>query len=70
MSIFNRTTRGSLTLIELMIAMTLSLLVAAAMVVLLAKSKETYRLNENMARLQENDRVAMNVLSSAEGLVV
>jgi type IV pilus assembly protein PilW len=51
-------------MIELMIAMVLSLLVAAAMVMLFANSKETYRLNENMARLQENGRIAMHLISS------
>ncbi|MDZ4730044.1 MAG: PilW family protein [Xanthomonadales bacterium] len=64
MNTFKRTTQSGLTLIELMIAMTLSLLVAAAMIMLFANSKETYRLNENMARLQENGRFAMQLLSS------
>lgn len=64
MNTFKRTTQSGLTLIELMIAMTLSLLVAAAMIMLFANSKETYRLNENMARLQENGRFAVHLLSS------
>ncbi len=64
MNSFTANKQHGLTLIELMIAMTLSLLVAAAMVLLFANSKETYRLNENMARLQENGRFAMHLLSS------
>ncbi len=55
--------QNGLSLIELMVAMTLSLLVAAVMIVLFANSKETYYLNENMARLQENGRFAMHMIA-------
>lgn len=59
----NRNLQRGMTLIELMIAMTLSLLVAAAMIALFANSKETYVMNENLARLQENGRFAMNLMA-------
>ncbi len=63
MSSINRSLQRGLSLIELMIAMTLSLLVAAAMIALFANSKETYNMNESLARLQENGRFAMSLMS-------
>jgi len=59
----DRIRQRGLSLIELMVAMTLGLLVAGAMVLLFANSKETYILNENLARLQENGRFAMHLIS-------
>lgn len=52
-----------LSLIELMIAMTLSLIVAAAMIALFISSRQSYRVNENMSRLQENARFAVAFIS-------
>ncbi len=61
-----------MTLIELMIAVTLGLnlyetipfiTVIGAFVLLFANSKQSYSLNENLARLQENGRFAMHLLS-------
>lgn len=63
MSTIRRNRQHGLTLIEMMVAMTLSVLVAGTMVVLFANSKETYNLNENLARLQENGRFAMHLIS-------
>jgi type IV pilus assembly protein PilW len=58
------TMQKGLSLVELMIAMALSLVVAAAMIMLFAQSKQTYILNENLARLQENGRFALHFLST------
>jgi type IV pilus assembly protein PilW len=52
-----------LSLVELMIAITLSIFIVAAMISLFINSKENYRLNENMSRLQENARFAVSFLS-------
>ena len=50
-------------LIELMIAITLSVVIAAAMISLFINSKQNYRINENMSRLQESARFAVSFLS-------
>jgi type IV pilus assembly protein PilW len=52
-----------LSLIELMIAITLSIFITAAMISLFVNSKQNYRLNENMSRLQENARFAISFLA-------
>jgi type IV pilus assembly protein PilW len=52
-----------LSLIELMIAITLSIFIVAAMISLFVNSKQNYRMNENMSRLQENARFAVSFLS-------
>jgi type IV pilus assembly protein PilW len=52
-----------LSLVELMIAITLSIFIVAAMISLFINSKENYRLNENMSRLQENARFAVSFIS-------
>ena len=57
-----RTQKG-LSLIELMIAVTLSVVIAAAMISLFVNSKENYRVNENMSRLQESARFAVSFLA-------
>jgi Tfp pilus assembly protein PilW len=58
-----RQSQQGLSLIELMIAITLSILITAAMISLFVNSKQNYRLNENMSRLQENARFAMSFLA-------
>jgi len=63
MNTVRRKHQQGLALIELMIAMTLGLLVVGALIMLFANSKETYLLNENLARLQENGRFAMHLVS-------
>ncbi|MFT7413975.1 MAG: type IV pilus assembly protein PilW [Methylophagaceae bacterium] len=50
------------TLIELMIAITLGLLLTAGMIGLFVNSKQTYRVQENLSRMQENARFAMEFL--------
>lgn len=52
------------TLIELMIAIVLGLLISAAMIELFINSKQSYRIQENLSRLQENGRFAMSFLST------
>jgi len=58
-----RQSQMGLSLIELMIAITLSIFITAAMITLFVNSKQNYRLNENMSRLQENARFAMSFLA-------
>lgn len=51
-----------LTLIELMIALALGLLLVAALGYLFIGNRQTYRAQDNIARVQENGRYAMEVL--------
>lgn len=50
-------------LIELMIAITLSIFIAGGMIGLFINAKQSYRVNENMSRLQENARFAVSFIS-------
>lgn len=52
-----------LSIIELMISLTLSLVVLSALVYIYVSSRGTYRGNEAVARIQENGRFAMDWLS-------
>ncbi len=56
-------TQTGVSVIELMIAVTLSVVIAAAMIGLFLNSKQNYRINENMSRLQESARFAVSFLS-------
>lgn len=49
-------------LVELMVAMTIGLIILAAVSSLFVNSKKTYTTQDNMARLQENGRFAMQFL--------
>ncbi len=51
-----------LTLIELMISVTLGLIITLAVGYLYTNSRQTYRVNDNVARIQENGRYAMEVV--------
>jgi type IV pilus assembly protein PilW len=51
------------TLVELMVAVTLSLIILVAVAQLFATSRSTYGLEENLARVQENGRFAMGFLT-------
>jgi type IV pilus assembly protein PilW len=53
-----------ITLVELMIAMVIGLLLTAGILQLFVSNKQTYRVTENMSRLQENGRFAMHFLTS------
>ncbi|MCC6916499.1 PilW family protein [Nitrosomonas sp.] len=52
-----------LTLVEMMIAMTIGLVLLGGVMTVLTSSKSTYRVNEAMARIQENARYAFQILS-------
>jgi len=52
-----------LTLVEVMIAITISLILLAGVMQIFTGSRQTYRVQDNMARLQENGRFAMSFLS-------
>lgn len=56
-----RRQRG-LTLIEMMIAVALGLLILAAILQLFTASRQTYRFQQNVARMQENARIAVEIL--------
>lgn len=58
-----KTRLRGLTLIELMIALTLSMLVLGVIIAILMGSRQTYRVNEAMTRMQDNARYAFQVLS-------
>ena len=51
------------TIIEMMIALLLSLLLLAGVGQVYVSSKQSYRVAENVARLQENSRFAMNIVT-------
>lgn len=52
------------TLVELMIAMVIGLILTAGILQLFTSNKQTYRVTENMSRLQENGRFAMFFLTN------
>ena len=52
-----------LTLTEVMIAITISLILLAGVMQIFTGSRQTYRVQDNMARLQENGRFAIDFLS-------
>nr|WP_083838883.1 PilW family protein [Ectothiorhodospira sp. PHS-1] len=52
-----------LTLVEMMVAITLSLILTAGMVHIFTGSSQTYRLNEAVSRVQENGRFAIDQLT-------
>lgn len=53
-----------LSLVEIMVALTISLLLLAGVVQIFTSSKQAYRNNESLARVQENGRFAIDLLSS------
>ncbi|WP_165919120.1 PilW family protein [Sulfuritortus calidifontis] len=52
-----------LSLVELMIGMALGLIVTAGIVYIYLGSRQSYKMQDNMARIQENGRYAMEILS-------
>ncbi|MEG0822392.1 MAG: PilW family protein [Burkholderiaceae bacterium] len=50
-------------LVELMISMTLGLIILSALVYVYTSSRSAYRINENLARVQESGRFALEYLS-------
>ncbi|MDO9107004.1 MAG: PilW family protein [Methylovulum sp.] len=55
--------QSGLTLIELMIAMLLGVFLIGGVVQIFVSSKQTYRMQEGLSRLQENGRFAMDFIS-------
>jgi type IV pilus assembly protein PilW len=51
------------TLVELMIAMLISLFLLGGVVQIFVSSKQSYRVNEDASRLQENGRFAMDIMA-------
>lgn len=58
----NSSHRG-FTLIELMIAMLIGVFLMAGVIQIFLSAKQAYRLQENLSRLQENGRFAMDILT-------
>ncbi|MGC9456384.1 MAG: PilW family protein [Halothiobacillaceae bacterium] len=58
-----RSAQSGLTLIELMIALVLGLIIVAGVIQLFLSSKQAYRLQESMSRVQETGRYALEVMS-------
>lgn len=58
-----RCTAAGFTLIELMVAMTLGLILLAALTQIFATSRGTYKLNEGLSRVQETGRFAYEFIS-------
>jgi prepilin-type N-terminal cleavage/methylation domain-containing protein len=54
---------GGFTLVELMVAVTIGLIILAAVSQIFVTSRLSYKLEENLARVQENGRFAMEFLS-------
>jgi type IV pilus assembly protein PilW len=52
-----------LTLVEIMVAITISLILLAGILTILNSSKTTYRTTEAISRSQENGRYALNIMS-------
>jgi type IV pilus assembly protein PilW len=59
---FNRS--KGLSLVELMVALALSLVIGAAVMQMFLSSKTTYRVQDAMSRLQENGRFAVSLLAA------
>lgn len=57
-------TQSGMSLVELMIAITLSLILSLGIIQIFSSSKQTSRVQNELARLQENARFALDLLSS------
>ena len=62
-----RATQGGFSLIELMVAITISLILLAGVSQVFLSSKTSYNLQDGMGRLQENARFALDIMSSSIG---
>lgn len=63
MKIYHLKYQSGLTLIELMIALTLSLVLLAGVIQIFIANKASYRMTEAHSRLQENARFALDILT-------
>ena len=59
----NRGRQGGFSLIEMLVATTISLFLLGALVALMASSRKSYEVNDYSARMQENARFAIQFLS-------
>jgi len=59
----NRSRQTGLTLVEVMIAMLLGIFLMGGVLQVFASSRQTYRVHEATSRMQENGRMALEVLS-------
>lgn len=62
MSMQSHTVQKGFTLIEVMVAIVIGTILSAAAIALLVNSKSTYEVQDDLARLQENARFAMEML--------
>jgi len=60
--------QGGLTLVEIMVAITLSLLLLAGVMQIFISSKASYNLQNGIGRLQENARFATDILADSIGM--
>ena len=51
------------TLVEVLVAVTISMILLVGVIQIFATTKRTYRLDESLARLQENGRFATDILA-------
>lgn len=63
-SITHRTSQRGLTLVEVMVAITISLILLAGVMQIFISSRQTYRVQDGLARIQENGRFAMQFLTN------
>ena len=61
MKLSNRSQQG-LSLVELMVSLLLGLMITGAIIMVFISNKQSYRYNDNLARLQENARFAFEIL--------
>jgi type IV pilus assembly protein PilW len=59
----SRHRQGGFTLVELMISLVLGLILVAGVLNILNSNRENFRITENLARMQENSRVAFDLMS-------
>jgi type IV pilus assembly protein PilW len=59
-----RSFQFGLTLVELMVAMAISLLLLAGVIQIFLSSRQSYQMQDGLSRLQENGRFAIDVLTS------
>ncbi|MBI2779430.1 MAG: PilW family protein [Gammaproteobacteria bacterium] len=62
--ITHRISQRGLTLVEVMVAITISLILLAGVMQIFLSSRQTYRVQDGLARIQENGRFAMQFLSN------
>jgi len=62
-TLLHRRTQRGLTMVELMVALTVSLLLLGGVIQIYASSKQSYRMNEALSRVQESGRFAIEFLS-------